>query len=973
MTNNSDNKALRALFAPAIVLLNRFSYTKKFTLLWVVSLLAIAVVVYSLLVNLDRVIHPSRVQLEGIALIKPISRTMQAIQLHRGISVALISGGEALRDRRAATEMEAAGLFDAMESQLPAELASGEAFRNIKADWARLRKEGLDWTVAENFAAHVRLLEQIYSIELVIADKYALILDPEASTYYLIDTTINKLPHALEHLGQLRAYGAGILASKQISEQQKDELNRLIIELGVALRELKSNTAKTVEYSPMMQGSFAVASDKIIDSAQHLTGLVTSDILSGRSTLSPATFLDIATKDIENGYAQMHEVLLPETKTLIEARIARAKNELITSVGLSLLIFMLVVYLSVSFYYAIIGNIQSLLHSFRTFAGGNLGVRVNLRTRDELGQIGNGFNEMAEGFSKLLEMHREDETRLRAIIDTALDAVVQMDAEGIITGWSTHAEKIFGWTEKEAVGRILSETIIPPQYREAHVKGLKHFLASGEGAILNSRVEMLGLHRDGRELPVELSITAINTAGRYEFNGFIRDITGRKKSEELIWNQANYDALTGLPNRRMFHDRLAQEIKKAHRAGLKMALLFIDLDKFKEVNDTLGHSMGDLLLQEATRRISDCVRETDTVARLGGDEFIIILSELGDAGNIERVAESVRQSLAKPFRLEEEITYISASIGITLYPDDATEMEDLLRNADQAMYAAKNAGRNRFSYFTQSMQQAAQTRLRLANDLRGALIAGQFRIHYQPIVELATGRINKAEALIRWQHPERGMVSPAQFIPLAEETGMIVEIGDWVFKESARQLKHWMALCNTELQVSVNMSPVQFSNPVCACEAWLIYLQELGLSAQSLAIEITEGLLLNAESSVTDKLLGFHNAGIQVAIDDFGTGYSSLSYLKKFNIDYLKIDQSFVRDLANDPNDMAISEAIIVMAHKLGLKVIAEGVETEAQRALLTQAGCDYAQGYLFSRPLPADEFKELLKGQEPEGQHFQI
>ena len=973
MTNHSDNKALRALFAPAIVLLNRFSYTKKFTLLWLVSLLAVAVVVYSLLVNLDRVIQPSQLQLEGIALIKPISRTVQAIQLHRGISAALLGGDEALRDKRAATEMEAAGLFDAMERQFPAELASGEAFRNIKADWARLRKEGLNWTAAGNFAAHVRLLEQIYSLELVVADEYALILDPEVSTFYLIDTALNKLPYTLEHLGQLRAYGAGILSSKRISGQQEAELNTLIIELGVALRDLSANTAKTVKYNPGMQGSFAAVSGKIIDSAQHLTGLVASEILSGRFAMSSSAYLDAATVDIEEGYAQMHEVLLPETETLIRARIARAKQELLTSVGISSLIFMLAVYLSVSFYYALVGNIQSLLHSFRTFAGGNLGVRANLRTRDELGQIAKGFNEMAEGFSNLLEMHRTDETRLRAIIDTALDAVVQMDAKGIITGWSDQAEKIFGWTEEEAVGRVLSETIIPPQYREAHVKGLKHFLASGEGAILNSRVEMLGLHRDGRELPVELSITAINTAGKYEFNGFIRDITGRKASEELIWNQANYDALTGLPNRRMFHDRLAQEIKKSHRAGLKMALMFIDLDKFKEVNDTLGHRMGDLLLQEAARRISDCVRETDTVARLGGDEFIIILSELDDAGNVGRVAESVRQSLANPFRLEEEITYISASIGITLYPDDATEMEDLLRNADQAMYAAKDAGRNRFSYFTQSMQQAAQARLRLTNELRGALTAGQFRVHYQPIVELATGRIDKAEALIRWQHPERGMVSPAQFIPLAEETGMIVEIGDWVFKESARQLKHWMALCNTELQVSVNMSPVQFSNPVCACEAWLIYLQELGLSAQSLAIEITEGLLLNAESSVTDKLFGFHDMGIQVAIDDFGTGYSSLSYLKKFNIDYLKIDQSFVRDLATDPNDMAISEAIIVMAHKLGLKVIAEGVETEAQRALLTQAGCDYAQGYLLSRPLPADEFKELLKGQEPEGQHFQI
>jgi EAL domain-containing protein (putative c-di-GMP-specific phosphodiesterase class I) len=293
-------------------------------------------------------------------------------------------------------------------------------------------------------------------------------------------------------------------------------------------------------------------------------------------------------------------------------------------------------------------------------------------------------------------------------------------------------------------------------------------------------------------------------------------------------------------------------------------------------------------------------------------------------------------------------------------------VDDLLKNADQAMYVAKNEGRNRFSYFTPSMQQSAQARLCLTNELRGALEARQFKIHYQPIVDLATGRIHKAEALIRWLHPELGMVSPAQFIPLAEESGLIVEIGDWVFKESARQLKHWEALYNSRLQVSVNLSPAQFGGAGCLCKAWLVYLQELELPAQSLVVEITEGLLLNTETGVTDVLLGFHDAGIQIAIDDFGTGYSSLSYLKKFDIDYLKIDQSFVRDLVIDSNDRALSEAIIVMAHKLGLKVIAEGVETEAQRALLTQAGCDYAQGFLFSRPLPADEFEALLKRQPP-------
>jgi len=557
----------------------------------------------------------------------------------------------------------------------------------------------------------------------------------------------------------------------------------------------------------------------------------------------------------------------------------------------------------------------------------------------------------------------ESKERLQAVIETALDAVVQMDAAGIITGWNAQAEKIFGWSREEAVGRMMSETIIPLQYREAHVQGMKRFLATGEGAILNSRIELSALHRDGHEFPVELSITPVKVADKYEFSGFIRDITDRKKAEDQIWKQANFDTLTGLPNRHMFYDRLALEIKKAGRTSLTMALLYIDLDHFKEINDTLGHSMGDKMLVETTRRISACVRETDTVARLGGDEFIIILTELNEAGRVDVLAQNILRELAEPFRLESEVVYVSASIGITLYPHDATGVEELIKSADQAMYAAKGAGRNRFSYFTQSMQQTAQARLRLANELRGALDASQFMVYYQPIMELATGRIHKAEALIRWQHPVRGFVSPADFIPLAEETGLIVEIGNWVFGEAAHQTKRCRALFDPEFQISVNMSPIQFQGTGSPCQAWPVYLQELGIPGQSLVIEITEGLLLKEETGVKDKLLRFHDAGIQISLDDFGTGYSSLSYLQKFDIDYLKIDQSFTRGLEPGSSNMALSEAIITMAHKLGMKVIAEGVETEVQRTLLAAAGCDYGQGYLFSRPVPAEKFEALLKG----------
>ncbi|MFA5627233.1 MAG: EAL domain-containing protein [Thiohalomonadaceae bacterium] len=962
---------MQKVFSPAIALLKRLGYTKKFTLLWLLSMIAIAVVVYSLFVSLDRVIRPSQQQLEGLALFKPISRSVQVIQLHRGISAALLGGGDSMRDRLATLEKEVVATFNAMEQVLPASLTSTEDFQLISSNWEQLRKAGLHLTMAENFAAHTHLIEQLQLFEVFVADEYNLTLDPELTTFYLINTATKKLPHTLEHLGQIRAYGTGILASKHINEIQKAEFKIMTAELDDALRLLDINLDKAIRYNPTMYKLLTSISSDIASSSQQVTGLVASDILTGHFATPLDEFLDIATAEIDRSYALMYDTLLTTTESLIQARINLAKNTLYKSTGIALLAFLLVVYLSASIYYAIIGDIRSITRSAHAFADGDLNTRIKLGTRDELSWVGDSFNKMADGFIAMLEARREDEARLRATIETAMDAVVQVNTEGIITGWNSQAERIFGWSREEAIGRALHKTCIPPQHCEAHLRGMERFMASGKGAILNSRVELLGLHRDGHEFPIEVAVTAIEAAGKYEFNGFIRDLTKQKQSEELIWKHANFDTLTGLPNRHMFHDRLAQELKKSYRANLKTALLFIDLDKFKEVNDSLGHSMGDILLQETARRISDCVCVTDTVARLGGDEFAVILAELDNTDSVELIAENILQSLADPFKLGDETLYVSASIGITLYPNDATEVEGLLRNADQAMYAAKNEGNNRFSYFMPSMQEAAQKRLRLTSELRGALTAGQFLIYYQPIMDLATGRIIKAEALIRWQHPKRGMVSPAEFIPLAEETGLIIGIGNWVFREATRQLKQWRTLYNPELQISVNVSPVQLGNDIDnSYKTWFSYLQELGLPGHSVAIEITESLLLDADSGITDKLLEFSDAGIQAAIDDFGTGYSALSYLKKFDIDYLKIDQSFVRDLETDPNDMALSEAIIVMAHKLGLKVIAEGVETEAQRILLTEAGCDYAQGYLFSKPVPAEAFGELLKKQQAENSH---
>ncbi|MBU0622082.1 MAG: EAL domain-containing protein [Gammaproteobacteria bacterium] len=476
--------------------------------------------------------------------------------------------------------------------------------------------------------------------------------------------------------------------------------------------------------------------------------------------------------------------------------------------------------------------------------------------------------------------------------------------------------------------------------------------------VRSSKGELLGtfaVYRKQAGVPDETDINLIQQA-----SNLASIAIERKHAEDMIWRQANYDSVTGLPNRRLFRDRLEQELRKTHRDGSSLALMYIDLDRFKEVNDSLGHDIGDMLLIQAAQRIRDCVRESDTVARLGGDEFTVILPQIDDINRVEQVAENIVEMLAMPFSFGREAAFVSASIGITLYPEDADNAESLLKNADQAMYVAKGNGRNCFSCFTGQMQEHALHRLHLIRDLRSALPEKQLRVYFQPIVDPRDGRIVKAEALIRWQHPERGLVNPMEFIPVAEEVGLIHDIGNWVFREATGWMKRWHEQGYACRQVSVNKSPSQFvaenSHGI-----WVDYLREIGLPGECLVIEITEGLLLDERVDIMQKLLQFRDAGIQVAIDDFGTGYSALSYLKKFDIDYLKIDRSFVHDLATDPNDLALSEAIIVMAHKLGLQVVAEGVETVEQRDILMKAGCDFAQGYLYAKPMPAEEFDALL------------
>jgi diguanylate cyclase (GGDEF)-like protein/PAS domain S-box-containing protein len=552
----------------------------------------------------------------------------------------------------------------------------------------------------------------------------------------------------------------------------------------------------------------------------------------------------------------------------------------------------------------------------------------------------------------------EESTRLLAsVFEASSEAVTITDADNNILAVNPAFTLITGYTFDEVRGKdpnVQSSGWQDEQFYQemwAALESRGHW----QGEIWNRR-------KSGELFAEWLTInTLYNPDGSVHRRvALFSDITRKKETEGLIWKQANFDALTDLPNRRMFLDRLVQEVKKAHRADKRLALLFIDLDRFKEVNDTLGHRAGDQLLVEAARRISGCVRESDTVARLGGDEFTVIVSDLSERTHVEGVVQHLLAKLTEPFKLGDELAHISASIGITLFPADAGDAEALLRNADQAMYVAKNLGRNRYSYFTPALQEAAQQRLHLTAELHVALERQQFRVYFQPIVRLADGHVTKAEALVRWQHPQRGLVGPLDFIPLAEETGLINPLGDWVLRESMAWLKRWESLTPEGIQISVNKSPVQFLAEVDSCPDWMAEMEQHAVRGDRLVVEITEGVLLDADDRVRSRLACMREAGIRFAIDDFGTGYSSLSYLKKFDLDFLKIDRSFVSDLENSPDDLALCEAIVVMAHKLGLQVIAEGIETERQMAMLRDIGCDFGQGYWFSRPIPPQEFEAL-------------
>ena len=565
----------------------------------------------------------------------------------------------------------------------------------------------------------------------------------------------------------------------------------------------------------------------------------------------------------------------------------------------------------------------------------------------------------------------ESDDQYRLLISAMAEGVTLQDENSKIIAFNKSAERILGLTSDQLLGR----TSLDPRWYSIHEDG-SPFPGEAHPVVMTLKTGLpqsdviMGIHKPSGDLTwISVNVQPIFKDGKttpYRVVATMHDITERKFAEEKIQHLAFYDYLTDLPNRLLLLDRLQQVLVSSGRSGKQGALLFIDLDNFKNLNDTLGHDMGDMLLKQVTQRLESSVREGDTVSRLGGDEFVVMLVDLSEqaleaAAQAESIGEKILAALSQPYQLDRNTYRCTASIGITLFSGKQDETDELMKQADIAMYQAKKAGRNALRFFDQQMQQNIFARVSLEGELQYALEFKQFHLHYQIQVD-HSGHPIGAEALIRWIHPERGLVSPAQFIPLAEETGLILPIGDWVLETACTQLKAWQGQAHTrDLVLAINVSARQFHQPDFVAHVHSS-VQSHAINPKLLKLELTESMLLEDIQDTIATMYALKKIGIQFSLDDFGTGYSSLQYLKKLPLDQIKIDQSFVRDIATDSNDAAIVQTIIAMAETLGFDVIAEGVETQAQREFLELRGCRAFQGYLLGRPMPIEQFEALLK-----------
>ncbi len=599
---------------------------------------------------------------------------------------------------------------------------------------------------------------------------------------------------------------------------------------------------------------------------------------------------------------------------------------------------------------SVLRPINRLRAAITRVGSGERNVKLDIVGRDEISQVAEVFNAMQIDL-------QANEARIRAVADNVFDAIVTVDDQGIIDSVNHAAEKMFGYEASELEGQSIS-SLMPSPYNDDHAQQLESYLATGQGHLINSRLEVVGLCRDGSTFPMEIALNEMYLGDSRYFVAIARDITELKRQTAALQFQALHDGLTELPNRILLSDRIRQGILLTQRNKQQMSLLVMDLDRFKDINDTLGHQYGDWVLQEVARRMRHLLRESDTIARLGGDEFAVLLPNT-DIGQAVAISEKLLHGIDAPFYVQKQLLHVGASIGITMFPEHGKDEVALLQRADVAMYVAKQNHLG-YSIYDPDTDQHSLHNLALLGELRLAIDQDQLYLEYQPKINLATGKIYGVEALVRWQHPVHGYMPPDSFIPLAEQTGIIGELSEWVFGEAIKQCLDHRPV-GVDMHVAVNVSLRNMQDPDFAVKIGKL-INEMCHDPSNLRVEITETAIMENPKRALEALKILNDIGVHLSIDDFGTGYSSLAHLKQMPVDELKIDKSFVQDMSEDESDAVIVHSIIDLAHNIGIKVVAEGVEDKKTYDMLKALGCDSIQGFYVSKPMSAPDLVEWIK-----------
>jgi diguanylate cyclase (GGDEF)-like protein len=833
---------MRGVLYPAVALMNRLTYVKKFILIGVLVMLPVLLTVNLLIAGIDKQIEATEKERRGVEYNVAVRDLMELLQQHRGMLNAYLNGsehfGEQL-DKQRQLILVAMEHVDQVNSLLGAEFATNELWEEIQSDWNSFLGRSLNLGPQAGFAIHTDLIDKLLHLFTHVADVSGLKLDPGQDSYLFMSVLTEKLPLVIETTGQIRGMGTGVAVNGRLDVEENLRLITLTGTLESALIDLGRYSERTE--NEMLQEQLQPVQTQHQELTYSYISIVRHELLYANSIdVDPELLFAKGTEGIQAGFA-LYDAMVPLLHELLTERVESLQQQKQMVSALAIAATLVILYLFGAFYESMTRTILTLKEASLRFAAGELSTRVRLHTKDELQEVGSFFNQMADSFSQMMQ--------------------------------------------------------------------------------------------------------------------------DRKQYEEQIVYQAHYDPLTSLPNRTLLADRLAVAITDAQRRGHTLAVIFLDLDRFKLINDTLGHDVGDALLVRVAERLVACVRKEDTVCRMGGDEFLFVLPNIGGIDYVKETAERISGVLAEPVQIDQHKLYISGSIGISMYPSDGANSGELIKNADTAMYAAKNQGRGCYRFYDRQMNEKAGQMLQIETNLRRALEREEFTLYYQPKLDLVSGVICGVEALVRWNHPTLGLVPPSDFIPVAEELGLIIPLGEWVLRTACIQNKAWQDAGLAPLRISVNITSAQFQredfyHTVASA------LEDSGLEAGWLELELTESVVMNISAKASIRLKQLKELGICLAIDDFGTGFSSLSYLKHFPIDTLKIDRSFIKDIPGAPKDTAITKTIIALGRRLGLRVVAEGVETKEQLAFLASRKCNEVQGYLLSKPLPAHEFVLFLERQ---------